>query len=136
MLLDSLKTQHRQLEKLVGVLNGDFARSDGAAISKDMQEFKAFLMGHLELEDTKLYPELRKAGAGNPQLLATVDRFSTSMVKIGETLRAFLGKAESKGVNVTELAAEWKGVALALTARVTAEEGTLYSLFEKHCAGK
>ncbi len=136
MLLDSLKAQHRQLEKIVGVLNQDFARGDAAAISKDMQAFKTLLMGHLELEDTKLYPELRKAGAGNAQMLSTVDRFSTSMTKIGESLRAFLAKVEAKGFDVKDIGAEWKGVALALTARVTAEEGSLYGLFEKHCAGK
>lgn len=136
MLLDSLKSQHRQLEKMVGSLNQAFARADAAAATKELEAFKTLLVGHLELEDVKLYPELRRAGAGNAQMLSTVDRFSTSMDKIGETLRGFLGRAEAKGAKVIDLSAEWKGVALALTARITAEEGSLYGLFEKHCAGK
>lgn len=115
MLLQTLKAQHTDLEKIVGAINQDFAKGDAAAVLKRIQEFKKLLNTHLQLEDSKLYPELRKAGANNAVMLSTVDRFTTSMTKIGEVMHAFLAKAEAKGFNMKNISAEWKGLAVAIT---------------------
>jgi serine/threonine protein kinase len=131
-LVSTLKGHHLTLKltaKQIGTaLNG----SDPAQAKGLMKRFRETLANHLQLEDARLYPELKilAARSGDTDMVALVEEFSTGMADIGEVLTGFF----ERHANLTEpaeAAGEWSDLVDALAARMQAEETSLYPLHKE-----
>ena len=137
-LIATLKSHHRAVEKLVAEINDALTRGDIPTVKKNLGTLKTALLGHLALEDAQLYPGLVKAAERKKDeaMSATVTRFSTNMEKIGVGLKAFLTKYDGQEFQAKAFSSEWKNIVTTLSTRITAEECSLYPLYEKNAAGK
>ncbi len=131
-LVDTLRTQHAAVQKMAAEISQLVARTDIGAISAKLTDLKTALLGHLDLEDKKLYPALIKAAQKkDPAAAETARMFATNMVGISRVLVDFLGKYEGKKFSADAFAQDWQGILGALAARINSEEATLYPLYEK-----
>jgi AraC-like DNA-binding protein len=131
-LVDTLKTQHAAVQKMATEISQLVERTDIGAISAKLTSLKTALLGHLDLEDKKLYPALIKAAQKkDPAAAETARMFATNMVGISRVLIEFLGKYEGKKFSADAFAQDWQGILGALAARINSEEATLYPLYEK-----
>ena len=131
-LVETLKTQHVAVQKLATEISQLVERKNVAGINGKLTDLKTALLGHLELEDKKLYPALIKAAEKkDPAAVGTARMFSTNMVGISRVLTDFLGKYEGKKFSADAFAQDWQGILGALAARINSEEATLYPLYEK-----
>ena len=131
-LVQTLKAQHVAVQTMATEVNQLVERKNVAGINAKLTELKAALLGHLELEDKKLYSALIKAAEKkDPAAVETARMFSTNMVGISRVLIDFLGKYEGKKFSAEAFAQDWQGILGALAARINSEEATLYPLYEK-----
>ena len=126
-LISKLKGDHQTLITLLNEVKSLGPSPEGL---EKLNAVKAMLLAHLALEDSKLYPELRKAATTNPQLQQTLDAFAKDMEKISAAAMDFFSKY-SKSSTDLEFARDFGSLLGTLSTRISREESVLYAEFEK-----
>ncbi len=138
-LVPTLKSQHQAVIALAGQVNEALGKKDVAAIQKHLSVLGGALLGHLDIEDTELYPALIKAAqdSGQDNLATTARLFSSNMAFISRALKDFLGRYGGKPTfDLKQFGDDWKNIVASLSARINAEETTLYPMYEKAFSSK
>jgi len=127
-LVDRLKKEHTILVEALDSMTGlGVTSKDGQA---KLYSAKEALLAHLSLEDTELYPVLRRAAEADNAVRHTLDVFAKDMEEISKTALSFFGKY-SQGGDSLEFAKELGRLLGALKNRIGKEEGVLYALYDK-----
>lgn len=91
---------------------------------------KAVLLEHLQNEDERLYPILKKIAEHNKALENTLDLFAMDMKNVSNIVKNFFTKFSS-GVADDEIQKEFTLLFTALGERIKNEEDLLYDELEK-----
>ncbi|MBI5561620.1 MAG: hemerythrin domain-containing protein [Deltaproteobacteria bacterium] len=130
-LIDELKQEHAVLMDILdevyrlGIASKEAQSKLGAA--------KAGLLRHLRREDEHLYPALKTACAGNPEVSDTVRRFIADMGVVSREALVFFDKYSAGGAGgaALEFARDFGRFSVTLKSRIQREETTLYRIYEK-----
>jgi regulator of sigma D len=136
-LIATLKKQHALVLQIIGRINQADTAHNYAVISAELQAFKAALLAHLKLEDVQLYPGMLQLGkqSGKSGLADLAKTFQINMENTSKMLVKFLSRFEKVDVqNGASFTIEWRSILAVLSARVKAEESTLYVQFERALA--
>lgn len=125
-LIDTLKHDHHEIFRLI-------EESQALGITTEegrrkLKQAKAVIVGHLKLEDVKLYPEMQK----HAETRALADTYSSEMRDISAEILQFFNFLEG-GVEGMQFAREVGRVVARLKQRMTREEVRLYPAFQTHC---
>jgi hemerythrin-like domain-containing protein len=80
-LIQSLTSEHKEIEHLINGFKIGKGFQD-AAWRDNLFAAKKLFLSHLEKEDTLLYPALRDAAKGDPELSALVSAYMKEMESI------------------------------------------------------
>lgn len=132
-----VRTLQREHEAILGHLEG--VRREGVdtpAGRRALEAFRPMLLAHLELEDAELYPPLRAAAAGDPELSDRLDVFVGGMEAISGLARDLLDSFPERDPELpSSLANGLNHVAVferffaVLRRRIREEETVLYREF-------
>lgn len=130
-LIDSLREQHGEILALARGI-GETAREPqtaaaGQRLREQLDALGAVLVGHLEVEDTRLYPGL--ISSKDLVVAGTARRFAAEMGGLANAFHGFDERwraAERIERELTVFRAELDSVIGALTQRILAEENLLY----------
>ena len=131
-LIEQLKSDHKTI---VAVL--EEVKKLGITSPQGLQKLqnaKAGLLAHLKLEDTQLYPMLRKEAEKDSKLQSTLKILATDMEQISKAALDFFSKYEAGGDPI-EFAKDFGRLFSTLGTRIKREESTLYTEYENR-AGK
>jgi hypothetical protein len=132
-LVETLKAEHAAVLLMVGQLQIELNATELDKVSQTLTRLKVALLAHLAREDAELYPGLVEMAekAGDASMARGARAFQDNMKRISEGLVAFLGKYEGKKFDVVAFNRDWKSIVEVLGARITAEETTLYPMYER-----
>lgn len=136
-LIVQLKQQHIEILHFFESLKSDLVQEDvrDNFLIKDLRELQDFLIGHLTLEDTLLYPALEKSKSDEAMKIGK--KFSTEMLGISKVAVKFF--EEYLAISLSDLlksAKFKKDAGLIITAvkkRIDLEEKVLYPTYNKYC---
>ncbi len=127
ILIEELKKEHSEI---VAALNE--VKKLGI-LSKEGQDklmsVQTSLLAHLEMEDDRLYPVLRKEAEHNKDLKNTLDLFEMDMENVSTIVREFFDKY-SEEFSGEELPEDFENLFAALSKRISNEEASLYEEYE------
>ncbi|MHC4455202.1 MAG: hemerythrin domain-containing protein [Planctomycetota bacterium] len=127
ILIEELKKEHAEI---VATLNE--VKKLGI-LSKEGQDklmsLEASLLAHLEIEDDKMYPALRKEEEQNKDLKNTLDLFAMDMDNVSKVVQDFFDKY-SEELSGEELPKDFENLYTALSKRISNEEESLYEEYE------
>ena len=127
ILIEELKKEHSEI---VAALNE--VKKLGI-LSKEGQDklisVQTSLLAHLEMEDDRLYPVLRKEAVHNKVLKNTLDLFEMDMENVSTIVREFFDKY-SEEFSGKELQEDFENLLAALNKRISNEEESLYEEYE------
>lgn len=131
-LIPLLQKDHADLLSFYGEIQNAFEAQKYETVSRQLNEFKSLLQGHLLTENIRLYIYLDHM-LGRDQMNGELIReFRREMDQIGRTVMNFLKKYEAIGVD-KELANAFKKdfetLGTVLVQRIKREETTLYPLY-------
>jgi hypothetical protein len=135
-LVETLKIQHRELERRMGALDERLAAADASGAREALGALSETLMAHLALEDRELYPGLAAVGeetigAGRKALAQT---FAANMKRITDGLVSFIQSAER--ADAAALGREWGRIRSILVSRIESEERVLYPIYVRASAAR
>ena len=132
-LTDTLRTEHAVVMSLVEEVRGHLRAGKSAPLGQTLTNLKTALLTHLRHEDEVLYPGLIQLAQshGDATLERTGKAFQDNMKRITTGLEAFLRKYDRPSFDLKAFETEWKSVVELLVARITAEEKTLYSMYDR-----
>ena len=127
ILIEELKKEHSEI---IATLNE--VKKLGI-LSKEGQDklmaVQTSLLAHLEMEDDRLYPVLRKEAVHNKDLKNTLDLFEMDMENVSTIVREFFDKY-SEEFSGKELPEDFENLLAALNKRISNEEASLYEEYE------
>ncbi|QAR33999.1 hemerythrin domain-containing protein [Geovibrio thiophilus] len=123
-LITELKNDHLQLLKLLQEVQITGLGNDAGR--KKLLEGKRLLAGHLQKEDTRLYPALKN----NPAAKNVSDQFADEMKKLTAEILGFINRMEKAELNM-EYAKDLGRIITTLRLRINREEIQLYPLYDK-----
>lgn len=123
-LITELKNDHLQLLKLLQEVQ--ITGLGNEAGRKKLLEGKRLLAGHLQKEDTRLYPSLKN----NPAAKVVSEQFAGEMQKLTAEILGFMNRIEKAELNI-EYAKELGRIISTLRLRINREEIQLYPLYDK-----
>jgi len=127
ILIEELKKEHSEI---IATLNEVKKRG---ILSKEGQgklmSVQTSLLAHLEMEDDRLYPVLRKEAEHNKDLNNTLDLFEMDMENVSTIVREFFDKY-SEEFSGKELPEDFENLFAALSKRISNEEVSLYEEYE------
>ena len=127
-IVEELKQEHASIvEALDQVRKLGVGTQEGKNI---LYSAKNGLLAHLEKEDKKLYPVLRKEAGSNDALKSTLDTFASEMDRISQTALRFFEKYQDGGSGL-EFAQELGTLFATLGTRIRREENILFEEFRK-----
>ena len=128
ILIEELKKEHSEI---IATLNEVKKRG---ILSKEGQgklmSVQTSLLAHLEMEDDRLYPVLRKEAEHNKDLNNTLDLFEMDMEGVSTIVQEFFDKY-SEEFSGEELQEDFENLFAALSKRISNEEAALYEEYEK-----
>ena len=129
-LIHTLHLQHEEIVRISVRIDHALARADVAAVCTQVDALAVALIAHLELEDTRLYPELtRSAERTQLEVPAKIARtYEHNMQTISVAIKAFIDKYSHK-FSLDDFRRDWPLVSQLLSDRIKSEEATLYPLF-------
>jgi len=130
-LTQTLRAQHRRVEKLAARLTTALHGEDLKEVRAAFQAFCAALEQHLALEDGELYPRLLSSVEPRSKAARVAKTFSENMQRISAGLHAFIARHATGQLDPLTLRREWKEVLAVLTGRIQSEEQLLYPMFEQ-----
>jgi len=136
-LIAQLKQEHVEIIHTFESIQSGIAegKPGDADLINELRELKTTLVAHLDLEDKMLYPALSGSNAAEAKELG--EKFLNEMAEISKVALAFFGKYMSETIGdliqSSEFRKELNGIIQAVTKRVDAEEGTLFSAYEQYC---
>jgi len=126
--IKELKKDHEQLlEILLEAQNMGLGTDAGR---NKLMETKQLLVGHLEKEDRKLYPEMKKLAASNAYDMKVIDGFVNEMKGLTKDIVSFIGKVGGTDKSI-EFAKELGKIISVVRMRIRKEEIQLYPLYER-----
>lgn len=131
-LVQTLKTQHANLEEKCAALNARLEENDAAGARAVLAELRADFLAHVLLEKEKLYPALlAKTEAQDAKAQTILTRsFEGGVGIIVDALERVTARhAQTDAVDA--LATEWATLLHALRSRITAEESSLYPMYSR-----
>jgi hypothetical protein len=132
-LIATLRAQHAAVLTLVQQIEDSIEKGDAKQVHATLKTLGVALTTHLALEDEQLYPGLEKMAAtkGSENLRTVASQFSINMGRISQSLLSFLRKYDASVSDLVVFRRDWAQVKAALASRISAEEKSLYPLFEK-----
>jgi len=131
-LIPQLKNDHAELLALYGKIQESYAAGNYEEVSRQLDEFRSMLQGHLLTENVRLYIYLDRMLGRDEMNSELIREFRREMDGIGRTAMNFLKKYEAIGVD-KELAGAFKkdfdAIGAVLGQRIQREESTLYALY-------
>lgn len=128
ILIDELKSEHSKIVDVLNEVKGKDIRL------KETQEkllsAKAGLLAHLNKEDEKLYPVLKRAAEKDKNLQQTLDMFAKDMEDISSFALSFFDKYSQGGLGI-EFAQDFGRLTATLSGRIRKEENVLFVAYEK-----
>jgi len=126
--IDDLKKDH---QKLLGTLQEAQALGWGTCAGRiKLLECKELLVAHLNKENTRLYPEMRKCSHDNASTEKTVGDFTSEMESLTKDVVAFIANADKMTLGM-DYARELGKIISIVKRRISREETLLYPLYEK-----
>jgi hypothetical protein len=127
VLIEELKKEHAEIVDALNEVKklGIFSKEG----QDKLMSVKASLLAHLEVEDTQLYPALRKEAGYNKDLKNTLDLFAMDMENVSKIVREFFDKY-SEEFSGDEFQKEFENLFAALIKRISNEEESLYEEYE------
>ena len=91
------------------------------------------IVAHNALEDRELYPTLIAAGqhGEHAPLATTAKLFADNMLRISEGMMAFFNRHDPRNLDLAKFEADFKNFTGLMGSRITAEETTLYPIYER-----
>jgi len=127
-LVSKLKNEHALLvQTLADVQKLGIGTAEGKA---KLMAAKTALLAHLNLEDSQLYPTLRRAAEADGALKTTLDIFARDMDGISKAALGFFDKYANGGSG-TEFGKDYGLLHAALAQRIRKEENTLYPEYDR-----
>jgi len=127
-LTNELKSEHAQLASTLGkVKELGIGSPEG---KKLLFAAKTALLAHLEKENAKLYPVLRKGAEKDAKLKGTLDTFAKDMEGVASAAMAFFTKYEKEASGL-EFGKDFGRLFSVLGERIKKEESILYLEFDK-----
>jgi hypothetical protein len=131
-LIPQLQGDHAALLALYGEIQQAFGAENYPEVSRQLNEFRTLLQGHLLTENVRLYIYLDRMLGRDEMNGELIREFRKEMDGIGRTVMNFLKKYDAIGVD-KELAGAFKKdfdvIGAVLVQRVNREESTLYPLY-------
>ena len=127
ILIEELKKEHSEIVaalnevKKLGILSKEGQNK--------LMSVQTSLLAHLEMEDDRLYPVLRKEAVHNKDLKNTLDLFEMDMENVSTIVREFFDKY-SEEFSGEELPEDFESLLAALNKRISNEEASLYEEYE------
>lgn len=131
-LIAQLKGDHQRLLDLYQQIQEKFEEGDYTAVSKQLDQFRVALQGHLLTENVRLYVYLDHCLGATESNAELIHGFRREMEKIGRDVMNFLRKYRAIGVDRELAPAFSKDFAVVgekLTERIEREEQVLYPLY-------
>lgn len=126
--IDDLKKDH---QKLLGTLQEAQGLGWGTCAGRlKLLECKELLVAHLNKENTRLYPEMRKCSLNNTSTEKTVGEFTSEMESLTKDVVAFIANADKMTLGM-DYARELGKIISIVKRRISKEETLLYPLYEK-----
>ncbi len=135
-LMAALKGHHLTIKLTARQITAALDAHDTKAAASLLGRLRDLIEKHVQLEDARLYPELRALAerSQDSDMVALVHEFSTGMAEIGEVLTGFFDRY-GDGKDLDGARAEWTDVSDALSSRLSAEELSLYPLHRDLAVG-
>ena len=132
-IIDTLKSQHLSIHKLIIEIGLALKKGDAAGVGNALRELKPMLVAHHALEDREIYPTLIAAGKTeeHAQLAATAKLFADNMQRISEGMMAFFKRHDPAALDLQKFEPDFKSFTGLIGSRTTAEETTLYPIYER-----
>ncbi|MCC6646782.1 MAG: protein kinase [Polyangiaceae bacterium] len=128
-LMATLKGHHLTIKLTARQVTAALDAEDARAAASLLRRLREVIVTHVQLEDARLYPELRQLAeqSRDADMIAIVAEFSEGMSDIGAVLTGFF-EQHGDAKDLARARAEWADVYDALSSRLSAEEGSLYPL--------
>ncbi len=127
-IISQLRKEHEVLlQTLKGIKDLGIGTPEGKTA---LFQAKQALLAHLQLEDTKFYPALRKAAETDEVLQGTLARFAEEMEEIGRFVMDFFTRYEQASAGM-DFARDFGKMCSLLQGRIFREESVLFPAFEK-----
>ena len=127
-LIEELKKEHSEIiDKLNRVKELGVTSSEGLST---LLSAKACLLSHLQKEDSKLYPVLRKEAENNTWLMSNLDIFADDIDNISNAVIDFFDKYSDGGSGL-EFFKDSLDLISILDGRIGKEERILYPEYDK-----
>ncbi|MDR4496955.1 MAG: hemerythrin domain-containing protein [Candidatus Scalindua sp.] len=127
-MIEEFKREHSEI---VAALNRvkelGIQSRDGRA---ELSSVKAILLEHLENEDERLYPFLRKEAEKKKELKNILDLFALEMEDVTKAVTEFFHRFSRGEILDEKLEEEFENIAAALVKRIKNEESILYDEYE------
>ena len=127
-LIEELKKEHSEIiAKLSRVKELGVTSNEGLSM---LLSAKACLLSHLQKEDSKLYPVLRKEAENNTWLKSNLDIFAADTDNISKSVIGFFDKYSDGGSGL-EFFKDSLDLLSILDGRIGKEERILYEEYDK-----
>ncbi|MCP4675430.1 MAG: hemerythrin domain-containing protein [Deltaproteobacteria bacterium] len=133
--MEILKTQHRDIINIVDKMNDELAGSTGqnsaTILLERIAELATLLEEHLLIEDTYLYPVLKKRQS--EEIRTTATRFASELGGIKDAFAVYFAKWKSPEdimQSNQEFLSDSKSLSNALQQRIEKEDKELFPLIE------
>ena len=127
-LIEELKKEHAEIVTMLNEVKELGIRSkEGQA---KLMSAKVSLLAHIEKEEERFYPVLRKEAEINKQLESILDLLAVGMMDVSRVALEFFDKY-SRGVSGKEFPKELENLFVALDKRIRDEEDILFPVYEK-----
>lgn len=128
VFIKELKKDHEQLLEIL--LDAQSKGLGTDAGRNKLLESKQLLVGHLNKEDSKLYPEMKKLAKDNAYDMKIIDGFVNEMKSLTKDIVSFIGKVDNTDMSI-EFAKELGKIISLVRMRIRKEEIQLYPLYER-----
>jgi len=127
-LIEELKNEHKIM---LDILNEIKALGISSKNGQDkLVQAKDILLSHMNKEDTRYYPALRKAAENNKDLKVMLDYFVKDMEFVSKEAIHLFDKY-SEGGSESDFASDFKLLYMTLKDRIRTEEETLFLKFNQ-----
>lgn len=127
-LIDELKREHKAIVAALGQVK---RLGIGSREGQDtLMSARNLLLDHLQKEDERIYPMLRRAAQRDDDLRQTLEFYATNMSEITEAALHFFDKYANGGSGI-EFGQDFGALYSALSLRVAKEEAAIYKRYEE-----
>lgn len=127
-LIKELNADHSALVEMLKRIGAKGIIDDDTV--KQLQEFRAALIAHLQKEDREFYPVMNKDAETNPALAETLKVMGMEMEQLADKALKMID-GWLAGLGSTSFAADFQIFCSLLAARIKKEENSLYSRYLK-----